>query len=169
MNQDWLVEPLARSHERSEFQCGKPPLHRFIHSLVTQYEKRKLGRTFVAVRPNDSRVYGYYTLASSSVSFQSIPEPIAKRLPRHPVPVVLLARLAVDMSAQSQGLGRVLLTNAFRRCAALSKELGIHAIEVDAMDDDAKRFYQKYGFVSLLDDARHLVLPLKTIKDVLDG
>jgi GNAT superfamily N-acetyltransferase len=162
---EWTIEPLNRSHERSEFCCGKVPLDNFLRTLVSQYEKRRLGRTYVAVRSGEPRVLGYYTLASGSVSFANLPEKAAKKLPRHPVPVVLLARLAVDQAARGQGLGRLLLVDALRRCLSLANHLGIHAVEVDAIDDEAKAFYAKYGFVPLQDQPLHLYLPIATIED----
>ena len=162
---EWIIEPLGRAHQRAEFCCGKPPLDNFLHALVSQYEKRRLGRTYVAVRPGEERVLGYYTLASGSVAFENLPGKAAKKLPRHPVPVVLLARLAVDQAAQGQGLGGLLLADALKRCLGLAGQLGIHAVEVDAIDDQAKAFYEKYGFVPLLDNPRHLYLPVATIED----
>src|SRR5947209_12357325 len=90
---EWRIEPLDRSHERGEFCCGTTSLDTFLHSLVSQYERRKLGRTYVAVRPGEKRVFGYYTLAAGSLSFQHLPAKVAKKLPKHPVPVALLARL----------------------------------------------------------------------------
>jgi GNAT superfamily N-acetyltransferase len=166
---EWLIERLGRGHARAEFRCGKEALDHFLHSLVSQYEKRKLGRTYVAVRPGEKRVYGYYTLASGAVSFQNLPGRAAKKLPRHPVPVALLARLAVDQAVQGSGLGRALLTDALRRCLDLSGQLGIHAVEVDAIDPQAKAFNEKFGFVALQDNALHLYLPLATIEDAFRG
>ena len=161
---DWLLARLDRSHEREQFRCGKPPLDHFLHALVSQYEKRKLGRTYVAVRPGENRVYGYYTLASGAVPFQSLPAKAAKKLPQHPAPVALLARLAVDVTMQGSGLGKHLLLDALKRCLDLSGQLGIHAVEVDAIDLAAKAFYEKFGFISLLDREWHLYLPLATIE-----
>jgi GNAT superfamily N-acetyltransferase len=162
---EWSVERLDRSHDRGEFTCGKGPLDNFLRTLVTQYEKRRLGRTYVVVRPGAKRVLGYYTLAAGAVSFANLPEQATKKLPRHPVPVILLARLALDQSVQGQGLGRFLLTDALRRCLALAEQLGVHAIEVDAIDDQARAFYQRYGFTALPDDPLHLYLPMATVAD----
>jgi GNAT superfamily N-acetyltransferase len=161
---EWSVERLEKSHQRGDFCCGKQSLDQFLQQLVGQYERRKLGRTFVAVRSGEKRVVGYYTLASSCVSFQNLPENAAKRLPKHPVPVVLLARLAIDQTVQGLGLGKRLLTDALRRCLELSDTLGIYAVEVDAIDEGARQFYEKFGFVSLEDDSCHLYLPIKTIE-----
>jgi GNAT superfamily N-acetyltransferase len=161
----YRIERLDRSHERGEFTCGKEPLDLFLRTLVSQYEKRRLGRTYVAVLPDEKKVRGYYTLASGAVAFENLPQPATRKLPRHPLPVVLLARLAVDQSAQGKGLGKLLLMDAFSRCLALAQQLGVHAVEVDAIDDEAVAFYQKYGFVSLLDNPRHLYLAMATIED----
>jgi GNAT superfamily N-acetyltransferase len=164
---DWQIERLERGHVREAFSCGKPPLDEFIRRLVSQYEKRNLGRTFVAVRPDDKQVLGYYTIASSSIPFQNLPEPAARKLPRHPVPVILLARLAVDQSVQGQRWGEGLLIDALQRGVGLSDTLGIHAVEVDAIDPQAKAFYEKYGFAPLLDNEFHLFLPIATVQAVI--
>ena len=166
---EWRIERVNRSHDRSEFSCGKPPLDDFIRRFVTQYEKRNLGRTFVAVREGQTRIGGYYTLASSSVTFEHLPEESARTLPKHPVPVVLIARLAVDASSQGQKLGEKLLIDALSRCLDLAEQLGVHAVEVDAIDDQSRSFYLKYGFVSLKDDPRHLFLPVATIREAIGG
>lgn len=161
---DVLIESFDKSrHTRSQFACGQPLLDEFLRTQVSQYEKRRLGKTFVAVRPPEHRVLGYYTLAASAVEFAHLPDELAKKLPRHPVPVVLLARLAVDQSAQRRGVGEMLLMDALARSLQLSETLGVHAVEVLAIDDSAARFYKKYGFVPLTDDVRHLFLPIVTI------
>jgi GNAT superfamily N-acetyltransferase len=163
---EWLVEPLDSLHERADFSCGKGSLDNFLRALVSQYEKRRLGRTYVAVRSGEKKVLGYFTLASASVVFENLPPKVKKKLPCHPVPVVLLARLAVDQGAQGQGLGRLLLVDALERCLQLLHELGIHAVEVTALDEPAKTFYEKYGFVALGDNSFHLYLPIATIEDI---
>ena len=112
----------------------------------------------------DPQVRGYYSQASSSVSFQSLPEKAARKLPRHPVPVILLARLAVDTTAQGQGLGSFLLLDGLSRSLQIAEQLGIHAIEVDAIDESASAFYRRYGFVPLLDSPRHLYLPVNVAR-----
>jgi GNAT superfamily N-acetyltransferase len=161
---DWFIERLDKSHERSEFCCGQIPLDDFLRHLVSQYEKRRLGRTYVAVRGEEKRVVGYYTLAASSISFQHLPKQLAKKLPKHPVPVILLARLAVDQRLQKQGLGKLLLRDALTRCLDLSTHLGTYAVEVEAIDVPARDFYLKDGFISLEDSPLHLFLPIATIK-----
>jgi GNAT superfamily N-acetyltransferase len=164
---DWRIGRLDRTHDRSAFSCGHPPLDEFIRRLAAQYERRDLGRTYIAVRPGESRVQGYYTLASGAIPFRNLPDSAARKLPRHPVPVILLARLAVDQATQGHGLGEALLLDALGRCLDLAGELGIHAVEVDAIDARARSFYEKYGFVPLIDADLHLFLPVVTIRDVI--
>jgi GNAT superfamily N-acetyltransferase len=164
---DWRIERLDRTHVRDQFDCGKARLDDFVRTLVSQYEKRNLGRTYVAVKAAERRVLGYYTIASGAVSVDSLPASIGKKLPRHPVPVVLIARLAVDRSAQGHRLGEKLLLDAFARALVLSAELGIHSVVVDAIDQEARASYQKYQFVSLLDNEFHLYLPVSTIVEAL--
>jgi GNAT superfamily N-acetyltransferase len=161
------VEPFGKHHDRSAFSCGRPALDDFIRARVSQYEKRRLGKTFVAVPPGESRVVGYYTLAAGAVVYEHLPTNASKKLPKHPVPVVLLARLAVDQSFQGKGLGERLLLDALQRSLDLSAGLGVHAVEVDALDDAAAAFYRKYGFTPLLDDPLHLYLPIVTVEDIL--
>ncbi len=162
---DWSIERLDRAHLRGDFCCGNESLDGFVRLLVSQYERRKLGRTYVAVRPGEKRVLGCYTLASGSVPFQHLGAKIAKRLPKHPVPVALLGRLAIDQTVQGLGLGTLLLTDALRRCLDLSREIGIYAVETHAIDKAAKQFYERYGFASLPDENSHLFLSIKTIED----
>lgn len=134
---------------------------------MSQYQKRRLGKTFVAVSGEQKRVLGYYTLAAGAVAFENIPAETSHKLPRHPVPVILLARLAVDQTAQSKALGQRLLMDALERALSLSGELGVYAVEVDALDEAAAAFYRKYGFVPLVDDPHHLYLPMATVEEVL--
>ena len=121
---EWSVERLDRTHERAEFSCGKAPLDNFLRSLVSQYEKRRLGRTYVAVQPGGKRLVGYYTLAAGAVDSGALPDAERKRLPRHPVPTVHLGRLAVDQSFRGKRLGETLLFHALRQSLEVSGRLG---------------------------------------------
>ncbi len=155
---------LTKGHHRAQFGCGVPSLDDFIHTRVSQYEKRKLGKTFVAVPSDEPRVIGYHTLAAGSVAFEAMPNDVSRKLPKHPIPIVLLARLAVDRSAQGKRLGEALLIDGLRRSLDLSGRVGIYAVKVDAADDSAAAFYRKYGFMPLLDHPLHLYLPIRTIE-----
>ena len=158
----YTIELLQKHHNRADFDCGEESLNAFIKQFARQNSEKGLGRTFVAVLSGDSRVYGYYTIASGTVRFDMLPE----KLPRYPIPVVLLGRLAVDNVAKGQKLGEGLLLDALKRVISIADQLGIYAVEVYALSESARAFYQKYGFVELSDDRLHLHLPLKTIKNL---
>ncbi|HKV41146.1 MAG TPA: GNAT family N-acetyltransferase [Blastocatellia bacterium] len=155
-----VIEPLSSRHDRSAFDCGEPSLNTYLRQYSRQNAEKGLGRTYVVVEARQPRVEGYYTISAGTVTFEQVPE----KLPRYPIPVVHLGRLAVNMSAQGKGLGEFLLVDALKRAAVASRELGVYAVEVRALNDDARRFYLKYGFTPLLDDELHLYLPMKTIR-----
>ncbi len=109
-------------------------------------------------------VLGFYAIAMHRVCFEALPAGQSKGLPEMDVPVALIGQLAVDKRVQGQGLGRHLLLDAFRRIELLSQHIGVRAIEVHAVDDTARSFYLRYGFISLLDDPSHLYLPLQVVR-----
>lgn len=164
---NWTVEQLRSDHDRESFDCGKDLLNNFLKNLATQYRKKNLGQTYVAV-DRQKRVLGYFTISTSRVDFENVPDELRRQFPRIPVPVILVGRLAVDQQFQGQGLGKVLLVAALRLSARLANEVGVAAVQVDALDEEARDFYLKYGFTSLADDRRHLYLPIKTIKKLVD-
>ena len=162
--QPWQVQRLGDGHDRALFDCGKLPLNEWIQRFAGQYERRDLARTYVAVRAGDPRVLGYYAISNHLVRYDALPEEQAKGLPTIDIPVVLLGRIAVDKTVQGQGLGSHLLVDALRRANHISQHIGIRAVEVDAIDDDARQFYTKFGFVPLLNDQQHLFLPMQVIR-----
>lgn len=164
---EWRIERLDYRHVWEGFDCGKPSLNDFLQALVGQYEKRNLGRTYVALQERGERILGYDTLASGAIAAGSLPAKQAKKLPRHAVPVVLLARLAVQQSVHGKGLGSFLLRDALTRSLHLSDKLGIHAVVVDALDVQAKAFYERFGFLPLTDDELRLFLPVSTIRSAV--
>lgn len=139
-------------------------LNEWLRDRAGQFDRRGLSRTFVATRENELSVVGYYAISSHRVVNDMLPDAEAKGLPHRDVPVVLIGRLAVDRSTQGQGLGSLLLVGALRRSADISEQLGIRAVEVDAIDDTARTFYLNFGFRPLLDDPRHLFLPMHEIR-----
>lgn len=165
----WDIQRLDRKHDRSQFDCGQPVLNEWLRSMAGQCDRRDLSKTFVALPTGQSVVAGYYALASHRVIHDVIPAEESRRLPKLDVPVVLLGRLAVDRSMQRQGLGSLLLVDALHRVNVIADEIGIRAVEVDAIDDSARRFYLKYGFRPLLDDPNHLFMPLHEIRKLNFG
>ena len=161
---EWVIQRLTSAHDRTVFSCGKAPLDTFLATLVSPYEKRRLGRTFVATEPGQCRVAGYCTLAAGAFDLSCLPEKDRKRLPKHPVPTVHLGRLAVDLAFRGKRLGETLLFHALRKALTASETVGAFAVDVWAMDDDARAFYERYGFVPLEDHPSHLYLPMNTVE-----
>lgn len=161
---EWTIRRLDKDHDRSAFDCGQRILNEWLKDRAGQFDRRDLSRTFVATRPDDVLVVGYYAVSTHRVVYEALPATEAKGLPRLDVPVVLIGRLAVDHTVQGQGLGALLLVDALRRSLQISEQVGIRAVEVDALDDVARKFYLKFGFRSLLDDPRHLFLPMHEIR-----
>lgn len=161
---DWVIEPLSADHDRSAFSCGQESLDEFLKRYAGQNQKTGISKTYVAVRPGHKQVGGYCSISAGAVHFEHIPEELRKRLPKYPVPVAHLGRLAVDASAQGRGLGEFLLLDALARIVQAADSIAIHAVEVVAIDDAARRFYLKYGFAPLLDDPHHLYIAIKTLK-----
>jgi len=158
------VEPFDKNqHDRSAFDCGNVQLNDWLTTKVSQFEQKNLARTYV-LTDGGPVVKGYYALSNHAVVYEALPEDQLKGLPRINMPVVLIGRLAVDRSVQRQGWGEFLLIDALRRAEYLSNKIGIRAVEVDAMDDAALQFYKRYGFLSLKDDPRHLLLPMQIIR-----
>jgi GNAT superfamily N-acetyltransferase len=159
----WRIERLADVHDRSPFCCGQPSLDDFLKKLAGQYDRRDFARTYAALLPPDLTVQGYYTLSGGALDLSLLPETVRKKLPRHLVPVACLGRLAVTQAAQGQKLGKLLLMDALGRCSRASAEVALYAVEVVAIDDKARDFYLKYGFMPLTDDPHHLYLSMKAI------
>lgn len=160
----WKIERLQSGHRRDSFDCGEPSLDEWLQRYAGQYERRDLARTYVAVVEGDPRVLGYYALSTHLVRYEALPEEHARGLPIIDIPVVLLGRLVVDRSFQGRGLGQHLLIDALRRAAHIAEHLGIRAVEVHALDDNARQFYLKFGFSPLLDDQHHLYLPMQVVR-----
>src|SRR6185295_8052586 len=152
---------LTKDHDRDAFDCGVSALNDYLQKYALQNQKKHVARTYVVTRGN--RIVGYYSLAYGSVSLEEAPQSVKSGLPRHPVPVILLARLAVDSTEQGSGLGAALLKDALIRTIQAADIAGLRAILVHAKDDSAKRFYEKFGFVPSPIDAYHLFLRLSDI------
>ena len=159
-----VVEILQPHHDRKSFDCGKHPLNEFLQRQARQNADRNLGVTHVVVSaPGDGRIMAYYTLVTRMIDRAIVPE---KKLPQGPVGVVLLGRLAVDKEFQGQGLGKRMLLRALRQTEEAARNIGIYALVLDAIDEEARNWYGglDWGFHVLLDDRNHLFLPVGTIR-----
>lgn len=161
---DLVIEPLGKKHNRAAFSCGTDELDTYLHRQASQDTKRRIARIFVLRSvADDQTVLGYYTLSALSIDLSSLPSDIAKKLPKHPVPAALIGRLAVSTRSQGAGFGKVLLADAIKRTLALSDEIAVYAMVVDALNADAEAFYQSFGFTKLSTATNRLFLTLKSI------
>ena len=158
---------LSEAHDVSSFDCEVEALNAFLKSHALQNQRNNSARTFVSTRVGSQEVVGFYSLCAASVDFEQTPERIRKGLARHEVPLVLLARLAVDVSCKGQGLGASLLQDAFLRFMTAQEAIGARALLAHAKDASAKAFYEKWGFVSTEGLPLHLYILTKQIKATL--
>ena len=161
MNFDTVA--LDNSHNKKLFSCGKSLLDDYIHTQAKQDVARQLSACFV-LPADDKSIKGYYTLSSASIQRDFLPVEILKKLPQSylNLPVTLLGRLAIDIKFQKQKLGEKILIDALKRCYEASTTVGSMAVVVDPIDEEAKKFYAKFGFI-LLPDSGKMFLPMKTI------
>lgn len=157
------IQRLNEQHDRTAFDCGEASLNDYLRRYARQNAERGIGLTYIAVNDTTpTHIAGYYTLSGSALARATMPEEV--RLPRYPVPTALIGRLAVDRQSQGQGVGALLLIDALNRVGRLADEMGIYAVEVQALHERARAFYEYYGFIPLLDDPLHLYLPLQTAR-----
>jgi len=161
------VELLAKHHDRASFDCGKEPLNHFLHQQAKQNANRHLGVTHVVVEePADTQIQGYFTLVTRTVESISIPS--KKKLPQGPIGVILLGRLAVDLKFQGQQLGQRMLLRAMAEVKRAAGSIGIFALVLDAIDDEAKKWYLHldFGFRELPDNPERLFVPVSFIEQL---
>ncbi len=156
------IEKLSRSHAVEAFDCGQSDLNRFLarHALASQ--QADAATTYVALA--DAAVVGFHTLVVAEVACEHAPARLSKGLARHPVPLMLLARLAVHRDWQGRGLGAGLLKDALRRTAQAADIVGIGALAVHAKDDKARAFHRHFDFIDSPTDPPHLYLLMKGLR-----
>jgi len=167
----WLVEPLAQRHDRGAFSSGNEALDHYLSEQAGQDAKRRAAAPFVLVAPPDLQgILGYHTLSAFGIDLDELPSDVARKLPAYPVvPATLLGRLAVDHRHTGKGLGEFLLIDALRRALAQSAQIAATAVVVDAIDDQAVRFYEHFGFIPLPSRRNRLFLPMQTIAALFRG
>ena len=163
------IELLAKSHDRDGFDCGSEPLNLFLKQTARQHAARGISRTFVLVEEGGSEpkpILGFFSLNLCQIKSESLSAEEAKKLPRD-VSGIRLGRLAIARAYQRQGIGKVLLVAAMGKFIEIFNTAGGIGLFVDAKDHDAKRYYEKFGFVSLPSNELELFLPVKTIQEAL--
>lgn len=159
-----IIEPLNTTHDRPSFYCGVEMLDHYLQRQARQDVQRHISRVFIAAEADHSKkVLGYYTLSSLSIELNQLPEEQSRKLPKHPIPAVLIGRLAVDQTAQGKGVGKMLLADAVKRVLVVSDEIAIYAIVVDAINRDAQKFYEGFGFTLLSNDSHRMFLAIKSL------
>ena len=167
MTAGFRIEKLRRDHPVDGFSCGREELDRFLlrHALTNQ--QANASQTYLGL--HEAAIVGFYSLVVGEVAYGDAPERLTKGLARHPVPIMLLARLAVSQDWQGRGLGAGLLKDAMRRTLQAAEIGGIRAFAVHAKDAPARRFYEHFNFVASPTDPLHLFLLLKDIRALLSG
>ena len=165
MTAERRIEKLRPEHRIAGFDCGRDELNRYLLRYAWQNQQAGAAQTYVGL-VGDS-VVGYHTLAVGHVSREEAPERLTKGLARHPVPIMLLARLAVDRRWHGQGVGSALLRDAMRRTLQAADIAGIRALAVHAKDDEARNFYRKFDFIPSPTDPMHLLILLKDVRRIV--
>jgi GNAT superfamily N-acetyltransferase len=156
------IEKLHRAHDVEQFTCGQPELDRFLIRHALQAQQSNSSQTYVAV--NDNEIVGFYTIVAGEIQHARAPERVVKGMSRHPIPLLVLARLAVHTKAQGRGIGSGLLLDALGRTLQVADMIGVRALAVHAKDDQAAAFYRHFGFMPSPIDARHLFMIIKDIR-----
>ena len=159
------VEKLRREHELDSFDCGQEPLNRFLVRYALQGQQAEASQTYLALASDE--VVGFYTLVVAQVEYDDAPSRLAKKLAKHPIPLMLLARLAIATRWQGKRLGAGLLKDAMLRTLQAADIAGIRAMAVHAKDEAAWAFYERFDFLPSPSDPYHLFLLLKDIRTLL--
>jgi GNAT superfamily N-acetyltransferase len=158
----FAIEKLRGDHDLAPFDCGKDELNRFLKRFALANQQAQSAQTYVACQGN--LVVGYYSLAFGSVAHEHTPERVKKGLARYPIPVMILARLAIDQQFQGKGLGQGMLKDALERTIRAAEIGGLRAMLVHAKDDSARVFYEHFNFESSPTDPYHLYVLVKDLK-----
>lgn len=159
------IQALTTEHDRRAFSCGVAALDDYLQRYARQHAKAGLSRSYVACR--EQCIDGYYSLAMAGLRRDHLPAAQARQLPDFPLPMARLARLAVAAPLQGKGLGELLLVDALTRCVHLADSIGMLGVLIDAKDEQARRWYQRYEFAALPDQPLTLWLPAAAIRRLL--
>ena len=160
------IAGLDKHHDRTDFDCGEPQLNTYLQRLARQQSQRDFSRTYVAYDTDEAtRIQGFYAISSGSIDFKNLPAGL--KLPRYPVPVARMGRLAVDVRAQGKGVGAALLVHAMQLSATLAQQIGVYALVVDAKHEAAAAFYARYGFQRFVDQRLSLFITTDVIRQAI--
>lgn len=160
------TKPLDKFQDRSEFDCGVEPLNDYLKKYALQNQKKDAARTYT-LTTEENKIVGYYTLVFGAVSTEETTPEISAGLGNYPIPIILLARLAIDKNQKGNGFGKNLLRDALLRAVRASEIAGLRAFLVHAKDEAAKAFYEKFGFKPSPHNEFHLFLKMSDIRSSL--
>lgn len=167
MAAQFRIEKLRRDHAIDAFDCGREELNRFLSRYAWQAQQGGASQSYVALTGDE--VVGFHTLVVGHVDHGDAPDRLTKGMARHPVPLMILARLGVSTGYQGKGLGSGLLKDALTRTLQAADIAGIRAIAAHAKDEAARQFYQNFDFIPGLSDPNHMFLLLKDARRHLQG
>ena len=156
------IEKLRRDHAVDAFDCGRQELNRFLIRFAYPGQQAGASQTYLGL--SDDQVIGFYTLVVGQVAYDDAPERLTKGLARHPVPIMLLARLAIHLEWQGRRVGAGLLKDAMRRTQQAADIAGIRAFGVHAKDAEARSYYEHFGFIPSPSDPFHLFVLMKDVR-----
>jgi ribosomal protein S18 acetylase RimI-like enzyme len=157
---------LSADHDLTGFDCGNAELNGWLMDHAPASQKADLARTYLAL--NDARIVGYLSLTTGSIRPEAAPKRYARGMPRHPIPTILIARLAIDRRDQHQRDGSRLLAEALRIAVLASEAVAARLVVVDAIDDDAAAFYRRWGFIDVPENPHHLFRKISDIRKTLE-
>ena len=157
------IEVLQAHHQKKSFNCGQDDLNKFIKQYASQHLKSGTSKTYVAIDDDTQQVRGFYCLSSTSIGFDGVDVVLTQRLPRYPLPCVVIGRFAVDQTAQGRGIGKVLLAHALKQVSKVAQIIGVNFIVIHAKDQKAMEFYQRFGSISLTSNPLTLIYPVSEI------
>lgn len=157
-NHRFSISKLEKSHDRQSFDCGNEALNRFLKNLASQIVKRHEATIYVA--HVDNKVVGYYTLSADKIHQLDDPNLLKNQSPYTGIPCILIGRLAIDKVFQGQGIGQDLLAHALVTVKNIAQNVGVAFVVVDAKDENAKRFYEQFGFLELQNQPLRLCFPV---------
>ena len=166
----YTIEVLTARHDRKSFSCGNEALDKYLYYQANQDIKKHIAAVFVLVEKGKQKILGYYTLSAIAIDAGELPQQIIKKLPKYKLlPATLLGRLAIDQQCQRKGLGGLLIIDALHRGINSSREIASMAMIVDAKDELAVTFYERYSFIRFFHQEKKLYLPMDTAVKVFQA
>jgi ribosomal protein S18 acetylase RimI-like enzyme len=155
----------VKENAYKHFSCEVKELDEYLKRFAKGNHKKNIGKTFVLLK--EEKVIGFYAISMSTIDFHQLSEDVRKGLPKYPIPVARIGRLAVDIEYQGKNIGKFLLMDAFERILDASRTVAAFAIVVDAKNEKSKKFYERFGFFSYDENALSLYIPIKTVEKMI--